>query len=103
MNTARGAIVDEAVLTEMLAEGRFRAILDVYETEPLSADSPLRKLVGKSHHPSPLVLMPHMGGPTIDRRPLVTAALVEAAAAYHAGQADSPLRISAEMAERMTR
>lgn len=103
VNTARGAIVDEAALSEMLAEGRFRAILDVYETEPLSADSPLRKLIGKAHHPSPLVMMPHMGGPTIDRRPLVTAALVEAAAAYHAGQADSPLRISAEMAERMTR
>lgn len=103
VNTARGAIVEETALAEMLAAGRFRAILDVYETEPLSADSPLRKIVGKAHQPSPLVLMPHMGGPTIDRRPRVTAALVEAIAGYRAGQAESPLRISREMAERMTR
>lgn len=105
INTARGAIVDEAVLSEMLAAGRFRAVLDVYETEPLSMDSPLRKITRTEHRPSPLVLMPHMGGPTIDRRPLVTTALVEAIRTYREGDGEcvQDLRITREMAERMTR
>ena len=107
VNTARGAIVDEAALSEMLTAGRFRAVLDVYETEPLSKDSPLRNIGRETHRPSPLILMPHMGGPTIDRRPLVTAALVEAIRAYRNGDTMAKcikeLQITREMAERMTR
>ncbi len=53
VNTARGAIVDEEALIRELKQGRFSAILDVYETEPLALDNPLRD-VGDN-----VILMPH--------------------------------------------
>jgi phosphoglycerate dehydrogenase-like enzyme len=57
VNTARGAIVDEKALIAELNKGRFNAVLDVFETEPLPGDSPFRSLDN-------VILLPHVAGIT---------------------------------------
>jgi phosphoglycerate dehydrogenase-like enzyme len=45
INTARGAIVDEAALHQVAKDGRLRTIaVDVFETEPLPPEHPFREL-----------------------------------------------------------
>ena len=56
INTSRGAVVDEPALIEALQTGRIGgAGLDVFDTEPLSAASPLRQLDN-------VILTPHNAG-----------------------------------------
>ena len=44
INTARGAIINQEEMIEVLSNRNIRAFLDVYTVEPLEADSPLRKM-----------------------------------------------------------
>lgn len=94
VNTSRGAVIDEAALAECLREKRFRALLDVYEKEPLPADSPLRSLDN-------VMLFPHMAGPTYDRREKITEALLEDIARFEAGE-EMENRVTKEVALQMT-
>ena len=55
VNVARGAVVDTDALVEALHAGRVHAALDVFDTEPLPADSPLWDAPG-------LLISPHVGG-----------------------------------------
>lgn len=56
LNLGRGGIVDEAALARALDEGVIAgAALDVFETEPLQADSPLLRL----EHPERIRFSPH--------------------------------------------
>ncbi|HEU5090871.1 MAG TPA: NAD(P)-dependent oxidoreductase [Roseiflexaceae bacterium] len=41
---SRSHVVDFDVLTELLAQGRFRAAIDVFPVEPIAADHPIRKV-----------------------------------------------------------
>lgn len=61
INCARGGIIDEAALATALKEGRIAgAALDVYNNEPLEADSPLRSLSKE------VILTPHLGASTAE-------------------------------------
>ncbi|MDB9510019.1 phosphoglycerate dehydrogenase [Kamptonema animale CS-326] len=61
INCARGGIIDETALAKALEEGQIAgAALDVYENEPLQADSPLRSLGQKA------ILTPHLGASTAE-------------------------------------
>src|SRR5437763_12721457 len=60
VNCARGGLIDEPALIEALQSGHVAgAALDVFETEPLPPDSPLRSAPN-------IVLTPHLGASTIE-------------------------------------
>jgi len=61
VNVGRGSVVDEEALVRVAQDGRLQIALDVFEREPLPVDSPLRGLPN-------VTLLPHLGGPTRDRR-----------------------------------
>jgi phosphoglycerate dehydrogenase-like enzyme len=86
VNTSRGPIVDQTALVEALRENRIAgAVLDVYDTEPLPLDDPLRSL------PNTL-LLPHIGYVTTDAYRVFYRHAVEDIVAFDAG---APVRVLA--------
>jgi phosphoglycerate dehydrogenase-like enzyme len=96
LNTSRGKVIDELALIEELKDGRFTAFLDVYDQEPPAPENELFNLPN-------VYMMPHRGGPTIDRRPVIAENLFREAYAY-VNDPTSPLRdeITREKAATMT-
>lgn len=72
VNVARGGVVDEAALAEAVKSGHLAgAALDVYSSEPLQEDSPLRGVPN-------LLLTPHLGASTAEAQELVASEIAEA-------------------------
>lgn len=94
VNTARASIVDTEALIVELLKNRFNAVIDVFDVEPLPADSPL---VGLPN----VLLQPHRGGPTTDRWKVVTLSLIDDFLRVFAGE-ESRLEIKREYAMAMT-
>jgi phosphogluconate 2-dehydrogenase len=71
INIARGKVVDEQAMIRALQTGQIRAAgLDVFEREPVQADSPLLKLDN-------VVATPHMGSATHETREAMARCAVE--------------------------
>lgn len=71
VNTARGALIDDAALIAALRSGQVAAAaLDVFEQEPLPADSPLRQAPN-------LTLTPHLGASTREAQARVALEIAE--------------------------
>ncbi|NLJ66005.1 MAG: hydroxyacid dehydrogenase [Clostridiales bacterium] len=94
VNTARASIVDTEALIGELLKNRFNAVIDVFDEEPLPADSPLIGLPN-------VLLQPHRGGPTTDRWEIVTLNLIEDTLRVFAGE-KARLEIKKEYAMAMT-
>jgi len=93
VNTARGPIVDEAAMVEMLRDGRlWGAGLDVYDVEPLPADHPLLSLPN-------VALTPHVGWAAEDGYVGFFEGIVENVEAYLDGR-PIPRMVNPEALER---
>jgi D-2-hydroxyacid dehydrogenase (NADP+) len=80
INAGRGQTTDEAALIETLRERRIAgAGLDVFETEPLPASSPLWDLPN-------VFITPHLGGYTADYEDLIMPLITENLRLYMAGR-----------------
>ena len=80
INTARGAIIDEAALCAVAQERPdLRLALDTFIDEPLPLDSPLRELPNA-------ILTPHMVGHTQELRAAVPATAIDSVSRLLAGE-----------------
>jgi phosphoglycerate dehydrogenase-like enzyme len=86
VNLSRGSTVDEAALVDALQAGRIAgAALDVFATEPLPADSPLRTCPN-------VILTPHHVGHTQEGDQSLIPALVDNVLALLAGKVPTMVR-----------
>ena len=80
VNVARGPIIDEAALVSALNAGHISgAALDVFEIEPLPADSPITQC-------EQVVLTPHIADMTPEGLDLLNQGVVENTLAYLSGK-----------------
>jgi phosphoglycerate dehydrogenase-like enzyme len=97
VNTARGQLVDEEALVDALRAGRIRgAALDVFHTEPLPVNHPLRSLEN-------VILTPHMGYVTEDSYDQFFRQAVENIESYLDGRVPAGAMNPQVLADRMSR
>jgi D-3-phosphoglycerate dehydrogenase len=71
VNSARGALIDEAALVDALKSGKIAAVaLDVFPEEPMPDDSPLRDLDN-------VTITPHLAASTIEAQSDVSTQIVD--------------------------
>ena len=88
INCARGGLIDEGALVDSLGNGQVAgAALDVFETEPLPPDSPLRGIPN-------LILTPHLGASTAEAQESVG---IEIAQAIRAALLEGTIRNAVNM------
>ena len=88
INCARGGLIDEHALCAALVSGQVAgAALDVFESEPLPPDSPLRGIPN-------LVLTPHLGASTVEAQESVG---IEIAQAIRAALLEGTIRNAINM------
>ncbi|MCE0766161.1 D-2-hydroxyacid dehydrogenase [Pseudonocardia kujensis] len=80
VNVGRGGLVVEQDLVAALQDGRIAgAALDVFETEPLPADSPLWEMAN-------VIVSPHMSGDVVGWRGMLVDQFLDNLARYRAGE-----------------
>jgi phosphoglycerate dehydrogenase-like enzyme len=91
VNTSRAWVLDQEALVAELQTGRFRAVLDVFENEPLQPDHPLRDL-------NNVFLTPHISAYTTESRLRLVEGVAEDMRRFFAGEpltlAVSPERLN---------
>lgn len=95
VNTSRGEIINQDSLISMLNKHRFRAVLDVYDGEPPTDDCGLFSAPG-------LIMMPHMGGPTVDLRSVIAKELITESRDYIDNSTGLKHEITAEVSANMS-
>jgi phosphoglycerate dehydrogenase-like enzyme len=88
VNCSRSWVVDQAALLDKLRTGHIWAALDVFDNEPLPADSPFRDLPN-------VILTPHQAGHTVDSARRLGLAMVEEIDRFFRGE-ELRYRISPE-------
>lgn len=83
VNTARGAVCDEAAVAEAILNGQIAAFgCDVYAQEPLSADHPYQAILDKDN----VCLTPHIAWASFEARTMVVQEMAANIAAFTQGQ-----------------
>lgn len=70
VNVSRGAVIDSAALIARLRQGDITACLDVFDPEPIPADSPIRAMRN-------VFMTPHIAGVTADCGPRFVRLMIE--------------------------
>lgn len=79
INTARSWTVDQEAMLATLRTGRIRAVLDVFDQEPLPEDDPLRDMDN-------VLLTPHVSGHTTESRLRLVEAIADDMRRFFAGE-----------------
>jgi glycerate dehydrogenase len=83
INVARGAVWDEAAITQAIRSRRLGGIgCDVYSTEPFSKDHPFAALIGRDN----VCLTPHMAWGAYEARVRCLSEICENIRAFFAGE-----------------
>lgn len=89
VNTARGAIVDEQALAEVLMNNKIAgAGIDVLPEEPPAADSPVMQLAGRTN----VILTPHIAWASQQAMQLLADQLIDNIEAFIRGSPDNVVR-----------